>query len=79
MPMWSCESLACQGMTAAGGVEHCTTVRVSDVILPHISAEGVESAAPPDSIAGLRAQGFRFVVVEEMLGPSWTRSCSCRC
>lgn len=68
--MWSCESYAWKGWTAADIVPHCTTnMAPGDIILLHVGAQGADYDALPGLIEGLRDQGFTFVTIEQILQP----------
>lgn len=68
--MWSCESFAWKGWTAAQIVSYCTTnMAPGDIILLHVGAQGADYDALPGLIEGLRAQGFAFVTIEQILQP----------
>lgn len=68
--MWSCESFAWKGWTAEQIVPYCTTnMAPGDIILLHVGAQGADYDALPGLIEGLRAQGFTFVTIEQILQP----------
>ncbi len=68
--MWSCESFAWKGWAAPDIVYHCTTdMAPGDIILLHVGSEGTDYDALPGLIEGLRAQGFAFVTIDEILQP----------
>jgi peptidoglycan/xylan/chitin deacetylase (PgdA/CDA1 family) len=68
--MWSCESFAWKGWTAEEIVAYCTTdMAPGDIILLHVGAQGADYDALPGLIEGLRAQGFAFVTIEQILQP----------
>lgn len=68
--MWSCESFAWKGWSAEEIVAYCTTdMAPGDIVLLHVGAQGADYEALPGLIAGLAAQGFAFVTVEEILRP----------
>jgi peptidoglycan-N-acetylglucosamine deacetylase len=68
--MWSCESFAWKGWTAEEIAAYCTTdMAPGDIILLHVGAQGADYDALPGLIEGLRAQGFAFVTIEQILQP----------
>lgn len=67
--MWTVDSLGWNGLSAGE-----ITTRVIDGTVPgaihlfHVGAASEDAAALPDIIDGLRALGYRFVTVNEMVG-----------
>jgi len=70
MIMWSCDSLGWNGLSAAEINERCTdTAEAGSIILMHVGAASQDAAALPEMIETLRANGFEFVTIEQMLQP----------
>jgi len=70
MIMWSCDSLGWNGLSAAEINERCTdTAEAGSIILMHVGESSQDAAALPEMIEKLRANGFDFVTIEQMLQP----------
>ncbi|MDP9353786.1 MAG: polysaccharide deacetylase family protein [Chloroflexota bacterium] len=67
---WSCDSRDSLGATADEILTRCVEgARSGRIILLHLGGQSAAYEALPRMIASLRAQGFAFVTVEEMLRP----------
>jgi peptidoglycan-N-acetylglucosamine deacetylase len=66
--MWSVDSLGWKGLTADEIVARCVDgAEPGGIILMHVGAASQDAHALPDIIRELRAQGYRFVTVEQMV------------
>lgn len=67
--LWSVDSLGWNGLTAEEIAERCVTMtEPGGIILMHVGSQSQDAAALPDIIARLRADGYRFVTIRDMVG-----------
>ncbi len=68
--LWSCDSRDSLGATADQILANCIDQAAPGrIVLLHVGAQSAASEALPRIIASLRAQGFAFVTVEDLLQP----------
>lgn len=67
--LWSVDSLGWMGLTADEILERCLNASgPGGIILMHLGSQSQDAAALPALIDQLRADGYRFVTIEEMVG-----------
>ncbi|MBX6342567.1 MAG: polysaccharide deacetylase family protein, partial [Thermomicrobiaceae bacterium] len=67
--MWTVDCLGWNGLSAAQIIERCVhAAKPGAVLLMHVGSQSQEASALPELIHQLRAQGYRFVTVREMVG-----------
>ena len=67
---WTIDSLGWQGLAPADVTRRCLDRAVDGaIVLMHVGSQSTDAAALPDVIAGLRADGYAFVTVEQLLQP----------
>lgn len=68
--LWSCDSRDSLGATAEEILATCIdTAQPGRIVLLHVTGQSAAYAALPRALARLRAEGFAFVTVEELLRP----------
>ena len=66
--MWSVDSLGWNGLSAQEITDRCLAgAEPGGIILMHVGAQSADAQALPGLIAALRARGYRFVTVAELL------------
>jgi peptidoglycan/xylan/chitin deacetylase (PgdA/CDA1 family) len=66
--LWTVDSLGWKGLTAIGVTKRCLDGAVNGAIyLMHVGADSTDSAALADIITGLRARGYTFATVADLL------------
>jgi len=67
--MWTVDSLGWKGLPAADVVTRCVDhAQTRAIILFHVGSASTDAAALPDIIEQLRARGYHFLSVPELLG-----------
>ena len=67
--LWSVDSLGWKGLTAQEIADRCVSMtEPGGIILMHVGSQSQDAAALPDIIARLRADGYRFVTIKDMVG-----------
>jgi len=67
--MWTVDSLGWKGLPAADVVTRCVDhAQPGAIILFHVGSASTDAAALPDIIEQLRARGYHFLSVPELLG-----------
>jgi peptidoglycan/xylan/chitin deacetylase (PgdA/CDA1 family) len=67
---WTIDSLGWQGLAPADVTRRCLDRAVDGaIVLMHVGSQSTDAQALPDVIAGLRADGYAFVTVEQLVQP----------
>lgn len=67
---WTIDSLGWQGLAPADVTRRCLDRAVDGaIVLMHVGSQSTDVAALPDVIAGLRADGYAFVTIEQLVRP----------
>lgn len=68
MVMWTLDSLGWEGLSASGIVHRCETgVRPGTILLMHVGIQSQDALALPAVIRNLKARGYRFKTVSQLL------------
>ena len=68
--MWTVDSLGWEGLDPASVAARCLDGAVDGaILLLHVGSQSTDVEALPEIVAGLRASGYTFVTVGELLQP----------